>query len=96
MSGLKIHKSKEKKPVNKFSSNKAKLIIRTWDSVRNKRSISDLGNESSRMLDGPLEVPCWAAWWHGDGALDVTGLLISDGDNSTTGTLRKCSVGIRI
>lgn len=48
------------------------------------------------MLDGPLLDVKLCAWWLGDGAFDVIGLFINDGDNSTTGTFLKCSVGIRI
>lgn len=54
-------------------------------SVRSSRSMSDLGNDSSMP-----------PWWLGEGALETVGLLCSEGERSCTGTLLKCSVGIRI
>lgn len=59
-------------------------------------SIRVFGKPSSIMVDGPLGFLGLCAWWLGDGADDVIGLFINDGDNKTTGTLRKCSVGMRI
>lgn len=59
------------------------------------RSISDLGKVSSKML--PVEEECTVrAWCMGDGVPEPAGLASRDGEISTSGTLRKCSDGIRI
>lgn len=63
----------------------------------NSFCISVVGNASSIMVEGlTTAFRSQCARWLGDGAADVIGLFISDGDNNTTGTLRKCSVGMRI
>lgn len=65
-----------------------------WASVRISRSSSDFGNASSKTFVEPFDGR-WEVWL-GEGAVDVTGVVIRDGDSNTTGTFRKCSVGIRI
>lgn len=62
------------------------INILKYDTFRSNSGLNSLSIRTSEEL----------AWWQGDGVLDTTGLLCKDGESSKTGTLLKCSVGIRI